>query len=42
MRMSAIAPLLYLIYRMDKSCAVDMFPQMVHVECVIGMQRKDT
>ena len=39
MRMSAIAPLLYLIYRMDKSCAVDMFPQMVHVETVVLMSR---
>ena len=29
-------------YRLMKAQPVDMFPWSVHVECVIGMQRKDT
>ncbi len=30
------------IYKIEKVQPVDMFPWTVHVECVIGMQRKDT
>jgi 23S rRNA (uracil-5-)-methyltransferase RumA len=29
-------------YKVVKTRCVDMFPQTGHVECVIGMQRKDT
>ena len=29
-------------YAVEKVQPVDMFPQTVHIECVIGMQRKDT
>lgn len=29
-------------YKVEKVRCVDMFPHTVHVECVIGMQRKDT
>ena len=29
-------------YRVEKACCVDMFPQSVHVETVVGLQRKDT
>lgn len=29
-------------YRVEKACAVDMFPNTVHVETVVGLQRKDT
>ncbi|MEW9124178.1 MAG: 23S rRNA (uracil(1939)-C(5))-methyltransferase RlmD [Thermotaleaceae bacterium] len=29
-------------YRVDKVKCMDMFPHTPHVECVIGMQRKDT
>jgi len=26
-------------YKVEKVCAVDMFPQTVHVECVVLMSR---
>lgn len=29
-------------YKVEKACAVDMFPNTVHVETVVGLQRKDT
>lgn len=29
-------------YRVKKICPVDMFARTAHIECVIGMQRKDT
>ena len=29
-------------YKVEKVCAVDMFPQTVHVECVTLLQRKNT
>jgi len=29
-------------YQVEKVCAVDMFPGTVHVETVVGLQRKDT
>ena len=29
-------------YRVEKACAVDLFPGTVHVETVVGLQRKDT
>jgi 23S rRNA (uracil1939-C5)-methyltransferase len=28
-------------YKVDKVCAVDMFPQTVHVECVVRIQREN-
>jgi 23S rRNA (uracil-5-)-methyltransferase RumA len=28
-------------YKVEKVCAVDMFPETVHVECVIGLYRAD-
>ena len=28
-------------YKVEKACAVDMFPGTVHVETVVGLQRKD-
>ena len=30
------------VYRVEKASCVDMFPQSVHVETVVGLQRKDT
>jgi 23S rRNA (uracil1939-C5)-methyltransferase len=29
-------------YRVEKVCAVDMFPQARHVETIVGLQRRDT
>ena len=29
-------------YRVERACAVDLFPGTVHVETVVGLQRKDT
>ena len=29
-------------YKVEKVCAVDMFPQTVHVECIVGIRRTDS
>ncbi|MDD3417717.1 MAG: 23S rRNA (uracil-5-)-methyltransferase RumA, partial [Lachnospiraceae bacterium] len=29
-------------YRVERACAVDLFPSTVHVECVTLLQRIDT